>query len=119
MRNRKRHTAQPMLETMEPRVAPSVAGIHVHHERVVAAHVAHVSVTKETAESPHKNNEALRNLEQQIKVVQEHALERTPSAIPTAAEQRATQVSNIFKSLESALKPPAIAPWIGRFRQRS
>jgi hypothetical protein len=103
MRNRKRHTAQPMLEPMEPRVAPSVTAIHVHHERAIAAHVGHVSPVKDVKVSPHDNNKAWRNLQQQLAVVHAHALERTPSAIPTAAEQQATQVSNVFKSLESAL----------------
>jgi len=62
-----------------------------------------VSSAKTSTELQRKNNEAMRSLEQQLNVVHEHALERTPSAIPTAAEQRATQISNIFKSLEGAL----------------
>jgi hypothetical protein len=103
MRNRKRHTAQPMLEPMEPRVAPSVTSIHIHHERAVSAHVSDMSVAKTDAASQRQNAAALRNLQQQLNVVHAHALERTPSAIPTAAEQRATQISNIFKSLEGAL----------------
>ena len=65
---------------------------------LVTSNTARVSV-----ESERQNNEALRSLQQQLNLVHAHALERTPSAIPTAAEQRATQVSNIFKSLESAL----------------
>ena len=103
MRNRKRPYAQPMLEPMEPRVALSVTAIHVHHERAVVAHVGQVSSAKAAEQLERKNHEAMRNLQQQLAVVHEHALERTPSAIPTAAEQRATQVSNIFKSLEGAL----------------
>ena len=41
MRARKRHTAQPMLELMEARVALSVTAIHVHPERAMPAHVGH------------------------------------------------------------------------------
>jgi hypothetical protein len=104
MDRRKRRALEPHLESMEDRVVLSVTSVslqHLHHQRAVAAHVAKVSVAKEP--KANANNEALRNLNQQLKVVHEHALERTPSAIPTAAEQRATQISNIFKSLESAL----------------
>jgi hypothetical protein len=103
MRNRKRHTVQPMLEPMESRVALSATAVHVHHERVVAAHFDRVSSATTPTEMERQNNKAMRSLQQQLNVVHEHALERTPSAIPTAAEQRATQVSNIFKSLEGAL----------------
>lgn len=103
MRNRKRHSAQPTLEPMESRVALSVTAMHIQHERAMTAHVAHVNTTKESVESQRQNNEALRNLQQQLNLVHAHALERTPSAIPTAAEKRATQISNIFKSLEGAL----------------
>jgi hypothetical protein len=103
MRHRRRHTVQPMLEPMESRVSLSVTTIHIHHDRAVAAHIDRVSSAKTPTELQRKNNEAMHSLEQQLNVVHEHALERTPSAIPTAAEQRATQVSNIFKSLESAL----------------
>jgi hypothetical protein len=112
MRNRKRHTARPSLEPMESRVVLSVTAIHVHHERAVVAahvsqvsqaHVSQVSSAKASTANQLKNIEAMRNLQQQLNVVHEHALERTPSAIPTAAEKRATQISNIFKSLESAL----------------
>ena len=35
MCNRKRRTAQPILEPMEPRVALSAMGIHAHHARAV------------------------------------------------------------------------------------
>jgi uncharacterized protein (DUF342 family) len=106
MRNRKRRSRQPMLEAMETRFMPSFSSVHVqhmHHERVVAVHVHEASSKNDTTSSERANNEALKNLQQQLQVVHEHALERTPSAIPTEAEKQATQVSNLFKSLESAL----------------
>ena len=95
---------------------------------MIAAQVSESRTTHNTKASDRANNQALRNLQQQLKVVHQHALERTPSAIPTEAEQRATKVSNIFKSLAgSALIPARItllinglsaSPFI-RLRQRS
>ena len=107
MRNRKRHTAQPMLEPMEPRVVPSVTGIHAHHEQVVAAHVGqmHDSVKEATA-SPRENNKALKQLQQQEYLVHVRSLERTPSALPTAAEQAASASLQLIQiGIRSCCKP--------------
>ena len=104
MRNRKRHAAQPVLESMEPRVVPSALSIHAHHEQVVAAHVGRVDNSQTQAEaSQRENNQALKLLYQQEHLVHVHSLERRPSALPTKAEQEATQTSSFVKSLQSAL----------------
>ncbi len=81
MRNRKRRCARPMLESMEPRVVPSVVGIVSHHhpEKVAPAHVGQVSTSvREANASERKNNEALRSLEQQEHLVEVHAREKSP-----------------------------------------
>ncbi len=104
MCNRKRRSAQPILEPMEPRVALSAIGIHAHHARAVAAHVGQVNGTVKQAEAfERENNEALKRLEQQQHLVYVHSLERTPSALPTEAEKEASQLSNIFKSIGQGL----------------
>jgi hypothetical protein len=110
MRKRKQRAIQPMLEAMETRFMPSATSgqielriQHLHHERVMDSQRSEMKAMNHSTVNEQKNNAALQNYKQQLQVVHEHALERTPSAIPTAAEQRATQVNNIFKSLESAL----------------
>jgi hypothetical protein len=106
MCNRKRHTARPTLEQMETLVMPSVVGIlaHAHHAKAVSAHVRRVSDgVKQADTSEHDNNEALMSLRQQQNLVQVHAHEKTPSAIPTAAEKAASAIPDFFKSLGSAL----------------
>ena len=104
MSNRKRHTVQPMLEPMDPRVVPSALSVHVHHEQVMSAHVGRMddSVTQAKA-SQRENNKALKLLQQQENLVHVHSLEKIPSALPTKAEQEASQASSFVKSLESAL----------------
>jgi hypothetical protein len=104
MDRRKRRALAPLFESMEDRVVLSVTSVslqHLHHQKAV--HVAKASVATGSKANAKSNNAALRNLQQQLEVVHEHALERTPSAIPTAAEKQATEISNVFKSLESAL----------------
>ena len=104
MRNRKRHIARPMLESMEPRVVPSAIAVHAHHERAVAAHVGQLNNSAQHADATQrKNNQALKNLQQQENVVHMHALERRPSALPTEAEKVASETSSFVKSIESAL----------------
>jgi hypothetical protein len=105
MCNRKRRIHRPELEGMELRLAPSaitiVAG--VHHKAVLAeVRVAHTS-NKHVKPSEQKNNEALKSLQQQQHLVDVHSRERTPSALPSKAQQQATEVSNLFKNLEGAL----------------
>jgi hypothetical protein len=106
MDRRKRRALAPLFESMEDRVVLSVTSVslqHLHHQKAAAVHVAKMSVATGSKANAKSNDAALRNLQQQLEVVHEHALERTPSAIPTAAEKQATEVSNVFKSLESAL----------------
>jgi hypothetical protein len=104
MRNRKRRAAQPILEQMETRVVPSALSIHAHHEQAVAAHVGRANDSvAQTKASQRENNKALKQLRQQEHLVYVHSLEKIPSALPTKAEQEATQTSSFVKSLESAL----------------
>jgi hypothetical protein len=104
MRNRRRHIARPMLESMEPRVVPSAIAIHAHHVRAVAAHVGQLNNSAKHADATQReNHQALKNLQQQENLVHMHSLERTASALPTKAEQEATETSSFLKSLESAL----------------
>ncbi len=104
MSKRKRHTAQPMLEPMEPRVAPAAIGIHAYHEQAVEAHVGRIHNSAAQANASQRaNNKALELLHQQQNLVHVHSLERIPSALPTKAEQEAAQTSSFVKSLQSAL----------------
>jgi hypothetical protein len=104
MRNRKRPATQPMLESMEPRIAPSTLVIHAHHEQVVSAHVGRMNDSVAQAKaSQRENNKALKLLQQQENLVHVHSLEKIPSALPTKAEQQAQETSSFVKSLESAL----------------
>ena len=83
MSNR-RHTAQPMLESMETRVVPSAIGIRAHHMQAVAAHVRRINNPVTQAEASQRaNNQALKLLHQQENLVHVHSLERIPSALPT------------------------------------
>jgi hypothetical protein len=93
-----------MLESIEPRVAPSGVGLHIHHERVVAAHVGRVDNSIKFVEaSERKNNEALKRLLHQLEMIHIRSLERTPSALPTKAQQVASKLSNLFKSIGQSL----------------
>jgi hypothetical protein len=104
MRNRNRRAARPNLETVEPRVVPSAIGIHGRHMQDVAAHVGQVNRSIKQAEDFQRENEqALKRLQRQEHQVYVHSLERTPSALPTEAEKRASQVSDIFKSIGQGL----------------
>src|SRR5262245_40988672 len=105
MRNRKRHIAQPVLEPMEPRVALSAIGIRAHHHgQVLAAHVGPMNnSTKQAEASQRENNQALKRLQRQEHQVYIRSLERTPSALPTPAEKRASDVSDLFKSIGQGL----------------
>ena len=104
MHNRKRRAVQPMLEAMEHRVVPSALGVHAHHEQAVTAHVGRMdSSVTQTKASERENNKALKQLQQQEHLVYVHSLEKIPSALPTKAEQEASQASSFVKSLESAL----------------
>jgi hypothetical protein len=104
MRKGKQHTAQPNLETMEPRVAPSILGILAHQGQTVAAYVGQINNSiKEDKASQHANNEALKLLQHQQYLVHLHSLEQIPSALPTEAEKAASQVSNIFASIGRSL----------------
>ena len=104
MRNRKRHIARPMLESMEPRVVPSAIAVHAHHLRTVAAHVGQLNNSAQHGDATQrKNNQALKNLQQQENLVHMHSLERRPSALPTEAEKVASETSSFVKSIESAL----------------
>jgi hypothetical protein len=49
------------------------------------------------------NNKALQLLQHQEQLVHARSLERKATALPTPAEQRATQVSNIFKQIGASL----------------
>jgi hypothetical protein len=104
MRNRKRRDARPDLELMETRVVPSVLGVTHHRWRAVEVHVGAISnsVRQATASQRH-NNEALKRLEHQENLVRIRSLERMPSALPTAAEKRAGQISNLIQSIEKSL----------------
>jgi len=104
MSNRKRPTAQPILEPMEPRVAPSVMGIQAHHWQAVAAHVGQMQNPIKEAKSSHLgNNEALKRLQQQLHLIQIRSMEHTPSALPTQAEKAVSEISNIFQSMGKSL----------------
>ena len=104
MRSRKRFSAQPILEPMEPRVVPSAMVMQAHQGHVVAAHVHQIDNSQKPARAVQiENNQALRSLRQQQHLVHVHALEHTPSAIPTKAEQAASAVSNFFKSAAQSL----------------
>lgn len=104
MRNRKQRAARPMLEMMETRVVPSTMGHLAHRAEVVAAHVNTVSrAVKEAETSARENTEALQRLERQEQLIHVRSLERTPSAAPTAAEQRASQISGILSSIGKSL----------------
>jgi len=93
-----------MLEPMEPRVAPSVMGIHAHHGRAVAAHVGQINNSVKQAEaSQHANNEAWKRLQNQLHLIHMRSLEQTPSALPTPAEKAASQISNVFQSIGRSL----------------
>ena len=120
MRNRKRHTAQPMLEPMEPRVVPSVTGIHAHHEQAVAAHVGQMNDSaKAAAASQRENNEALQHLQQQEYLVHDHALWSARLRPYPPQPNSGEPISNFFKSLEVLCKPRTNRPLVDRFRQRS
>jgi hypothetical protein len=104
MRNRKRHSARPVLEAVEPRVAPSSMGIQAHHRADVVAHVVPISNPARLAEqSQRANDKAIKRLEDQLAQIYVRSLQHTPSAIPTKAEQEASQVSNVFKSIGQSL----------------
>ena len=104
MSKRKRHTVRPMLEPMEPRVVPSGIGINPHHVQALTAHVGRIHNSVAQAKAGQRaNNQALKVLRQQENLVHIHSLERIPSALPTKAEQEATETSSFLKSLESAL----------------
>ena len=120
MRNRKRHTAQPMLEAMEPRVAPSVTAVHIHHERVVAAHIAQSSARQER---PRRASDRItRRCETCssksklfMTTLWSDAFGHTHSS-RTAGDPGLQHLQIVGGR---ALSPPRIALWIGRFRQRS
>jgi hypothetical protein len=104
MFERKRRTVQPMLESMESRVVPSAMGVHAHPVRDVSAVVGSASgSTKELRAAEQKNASALKELAHQQAVVHSHSLEHIATALPTAAEQAASQISNIFKSIGQSL----------------
>jgi hypothetical protein len=104
MGNRKRVSAQPMLEQMEPRVVLSTAAVHGHAWKVVAADVGRTNDSVRLAEaSQRQNNVALARLQSQLHLIHVRSLERTPSALPTAAEQRASKLSNFFKTVSQSL----------------
>jgi hypothetical protein len=104
MNNRKQRTAQPMLDPMEIRLAPSSIAISAHQVQAVAAHVDRMHNPAIQAKAGERaNNQALNTLKQQEHLVYVHSLERIPSALPTKAEQVATQTSAFMKSLQSAL----------------
>jgi hypothetical protein len=104
MCNRKRRIAQPMLESMEPRVVPSAVSIHAGEGHAVPANVAQMNETvKQAKASQRKNNEALQRLQHQQHIIYVHSLERTPSAAPTEAQKVASSISNLFKNLGQSL----------------
>jgi len=104
MRNRKQHTARPILELMEPRVAPSVLGIQAHHGQAVAANFAQINNPVKVANAiQHENNEAWKHLQQQQHLVYIHSLQHTPSALPTPEQKAVSEISNIFKSMGKSL----------------
>ncbi len=100
MPNRQRRNVRPMLEPMETRVVPSALGPLARHAERAAAHVRPIndSVRQPTA-SQRENNEALLApaTSRGSWCICGH-WRRTPSALPTPAEQRASQISNIFSS---------------------
>jgi hypothetical protein len=104
MPNRQRRSARPALEPMEPRVVPSALGPLARHAERAAAHVRPINDSvRQTNASQRENNEALLRLRQQEALVHMRSLERTPSALPTPAEQRASQISNIFTEIGKSL----------------
>jgi hypothetical protein len=104
MRNRKRRNVQPTLEMVEARVVLSTVGHLAHRAEVVAAHVNTVNRAVDKADaSARLNSEALARLQSQEQLIHERSLEHRPSALPTPAEQRASQVSNLFGSIGKSL----------------
>jgi hypothetical protein len=104
MPSRKARSARPALEPMEARVVPSALGPLARHAERAAAHVRPInSSARQLNASERQNNEALQRLQQQENLVHMRSLERTPSALPTAAEQRASQISNIFSEIGKSL----------------
>jgi hypothetical protein len=98
--NRNRFTARPMLEPMEPRMVPSALGPLARHAERTAAHIRPITDSdRQIQESQRENNEALQRLQRQENLVHARSLERTPSALPTPAEQRAGEVSNVLKEI--------------------
>jgi len=104
MRDGKRHTAQPVLEPMEPRVVPSVMGIQAHRVQAIVAHIGRMNnPVKQANAFQRENNQALRNLQHQEYLVHVRSLERTPSAAPTPEQKAAGAISNFFKSAGASL----------------
>jgi hypothetical protein len=104
MSNRKRRTAQPLLEPMESRVVPSALGIQSHQVRAVASHVEHINKAAKTPkETQHTINEGMRRLQQQLAQIHARSLERTPSARETPAEKVTTETSSLLKSVFASL----------------
>ncbi len=104
MCKRNRRTLQPMLEPMEPLVAPSVTVIHVHQGRPVTSHVDQINKSAEkTKGTQHALNEGLTRLRQQLSLIHTRSLERTPSAVETPAEKVKTETSSLFKSVLASL----------------
>jgi hypothetical protein len=104
MRDRKRRNLRPSLEMVESRVVLSTVGHLAHHAEVVAAHVNTVNraVAKADADA-RENSEALARLQLQEQLIHARSLEHRPSALPSAAEQRASQISNIFGSIGKSI----------------
>ncbi len=104
MRDRKRRNVRPSLEMVEERVVLSAIGHLAHRAEVVAAHVNTVNHAVEKADAAAQlNSEALARLQHQEQLIHMRSLEHKPSALPTPAEQRASQVSNIFSSIGKSL----------------
>ena len=104
MCNRKRHTAQPMLELMEGRVVPSALGVSAHHVAAMVAHIGRIkNPVKQASAFQRENYQALKNLQHQEHLVHVRSLERTPSAAPTPEQKAASALSNFFKSAGSSL----------------
>jgi hypothetical protein len=104
MRHRNRHALRPALEPMEHRVVPSVMGVLARQAERAAAHVRPVQHSvRQSVVSPSENNEALMRLQRQEALIYKRSLMRTPSAAPTPAEQRASEISNTLKQIGDSL----------------
>jgi hypothetical protein len=104
MRDRARRRFTPALEPMEGRIALSTLGMHHHHERAVPASLARVNDSvKAMAASQRANGLALKNLEHQLHVVQMHAMQHRPSALPTKAQRQVGELSSTLKSIAHSL----------------